>query len=138
MAAATMSASPNPAIDKLIETIIFAPDRAGLVTACKALDRALIWNHYVVPMWYINYERTARWDRFGRPDKLPDLQRRLSQHLVVGRGEGQEGGGQVRRLLAAAGLCPAASAPRPWPRRATASRSSAISSIPPISSTSTT
>jgi microcin C transport system substrate-binding protein len=22
-------------------------------------------------MWYINYERTARWDRFGRPDTLP-------------------------------------------------------------------
>jgi microcin C transport system substrate-binding protein len=63
----------NPAIDKLIETIIFAGDREGLVTACKALDRALIWNHYVVPMWYINYERTARWDRFGRPEKLPDF-----------------------------------------------------------------
>ena len=63
----------DPAIDKLVETLIFAPDREGLVTACKALDRALMWNHYVVPMWYIDYERTARWDRFGRPEKLPDL-----------------------------------------------------------------
>ena len=63
----------NPAIDKLVEALIFAPDRESLVTACKALDRALIWNHYVVPMWYIDYDRTARWDRFGRPDKLPDL-----------------------------------------------------------------
>jgi microcin C transport system substrate-binding protein len=63
----------NSAIDRLIETIIFAPDRSSLVTACKALDRALIWNHYVIPMWYIAYERTARWDRFGRPGKLPDL-----------------------------------------------------------------
>jgi microcin C transport system substrate-binding protein len=63
----------NPAIDKLIETLIFAPDRESLVTACRALDRALMWNHYVVPMWYIDYERTARWDRFGRPEKLPDL-----------------------------------------------------------------
>ena len=62
----------DPAIDKLIETIIFAPDRQSLITACKALDRALIWNHFVVPMWFIAYERTARWDRFGRPDKLPD------------------------------------------------------------------
>jgi microcin C transport system substrate-binding protein len=61
----------DPAIDKLIEAIIFAPDRPALITACKALDRALIWNHYVVPMWYTNYERTARWDRFGRPDTLP-------------------------------------------------------------------
>ena len=63
----------NPAIDKLVETIIFAGDRESLITACKALDRALIWNHYVVPMWYIDYERTARWDRFGRPGTLPDF-----------------------------------------------------------------
>jgi microcin C transport system substrate-binding protein len=62
----------NPAIDKLIDAVIFAPDRSNLITACKALDRALIWNHYVVPMWFINYDRTARWDRFGRPEKLPD------------------------------------------------------------------
>ena len=62
----------NPAIDKLVDQIIFSKDRAGLITACKALDRALIWNNYVVPMWFSPYERTARWDRFGRPDKLPD------------------------------------------------------------------
>ena len=62
----------NPAIDKLIDNVIFATGRQGLITACKALDRALIWNHFVVPMWYIASERTVRWDRFGRPDKLPD------------------------------------------------------------------
>jgi microcin C transport system substrate-binding protein len=62
----------NPAIDKIIETLIFAKTRAELVASCRALDRALIWNHYVVPMWYISYERTARWDRYGRPAKLPD------------------------------------------------------------------
>jgi microcin C transport system substrate-binding protein len=61
----------NPAIDKLIETIVFAADRKSLITACKALDRALLWNHYVIPMWFIAYERTARWDRFGRPEQLP-------------------------------------------------------------------
>lgn len=62
----------NPAIDKLVDAVIFAPDRKSLITACKALDRALIWNQYVIPMWFIAYDRTARWDRFGRPDKLPD------------------------------------------------------------------
>ncbi len=62
----------NPAIDKLIDAVIFAKDRAGLTTACKALDRAVIWNHYLVPMWYIPYERIARWDRYGKPEKLPD------------------------------------------------------------------
>jgi microcin C transport system substrate-binding protein len=62
----------NPAIDKLIDAIIFATDRAALTTACQAMDRALIWNHYVVPMFHGAYERIAHWDRFGKPDKLPD------------------------------------------------------------------
>ncbi len=62
----------NPAVDHIVDKIIFAKDRPALITACKALDRVLLWNHYVVPMWFIAYERTARWDRFGRPEKLPD------------------------------------------------------------------
>jgi microcin C transport system substrate-binding protein len=62
----------NPAIDEIMEKLIFAPTRDELITACKALDRVLIWNHYVVPMWFIAYDRTARWDRFGKPGKLPD------------------------------------------------------------------
>ena len=62
----------NPAVDRIIDKIVFAKDRPGLITACKALDRVLMWSDYVVPMWYIAYERTARWDRFGRPEKLPD------------------------------------------------------------------
>ena len=41
----------NPAIDKLIERVIFAKDREDLVAATKALDRVLLWNHYVVPQW---------------------------------------------------------------------------------------
>ena len=63
----------DPVVDKLIERLIFAKDRSALVTASKALDRVLLWNHFVVPMWHLPYERTARWDRFGRPDKLPEF-----------------------------------------------------------------
>jgi microcin C transport system substrate-binding protein len=61
----------NPAIDKLIERVIFAKDRADLVAATKALDRVLLWNHYVVPQWNYPKQRTARWDRFSRPDVMP-------------------------------------------------------------------
>ncbi|MBR0691861.1 extracellular solute-binding protein [Bradyrhizobium lablabi] len=61
----------NPAIDKLIERVIFAKDREDLVAATKALDRVLLWNHYVVPQWNYPKVRTARWDRFGRPAELP-------------------------------------------------------------------
>jgi len=62
----------NPAVDTLIEKVIFAKSRAELVAATKALDRVLLWNHYVVPQWNYPKQRTARWDRFGRPEKLPE------------------------------------------------------------------
>jgi microcin C transport system substrate-binding protein len=61
----------NPVIDKLIERVVFATDREDLVAATKALDRVLLWNHYVVPQWNYPKVRTARWDRFGRPAELP-------------------------------------------------------------------
>jgi microcin C transport system substrate-binding protein len=61
----------NPAVDALIDRLIFAKSRADLVAATKALDRVLLWNHYVVPQWTYGKVRSARWDRFGRPDPLP-------------------------------------------------------------------
>lgn len=61
----------NPAVDALIERVIYAKDRAELVAATHALDRVLLWNQYVVPMWTLDYSRTARWDRFAHPEKLP-------------------------------------------------------------------
>jgi microcin C transport system substrate-binding protein len=61
----------NPAVDELIERVIFAKNREELVAATKALDRVLLWNHYVVPQFTYDKVRTARWDRFGRPEKMP-------------------------------------------------------------------
>ena len=61
----------NEAIDKLIERVIFTKDRDDLVAATKALDRVLLWHHYVVPQWTYGKTRTARWDRFGRPETMP-------------------------------------------------------------------
>lgn len=61
----------NPAIDRLIERVIFTKDRQDLVAATKALDRVLLWNHYVVPQWNYPKVRTARWDRFGQPAEMP-------------------------------------------------------------------
>ena len=61
----------NPAVDKLVDRIIFAKDRAELVAATRALDRVLLWNHYVVPQWYYPFERIVSWDRFGRPERMP-------------------------------------------------------------------
>ena len=61
----------NPAVDWLIQQIILADNREDLVAATKALDRVLLWNHYVVPQWNFSKVRTARWDRFSHPEHMP-------------------------------------------------------------------
>ncbi len=61
----------NPGVDALVEKVIYATDRDELVAATKALDRVLLWNHFVIPQFYSDVYRTARWDRFGHPDNIP-------------------------------------------------------------------
>jgi microcin C transport system substrate-binding protein len=61
----------NPAVDALIQRIIFAKSRAELVAASKAMDRVLLWNFYCVPQFNYGFQRYARWDRFSHPDPLP-------------------------------------------------------------------
>lgn len=61
----------DKAIDRLVELVISAPDRAALVTRTHALDRVLLWHHYVIPHWHITYFRVAYWDKFGRPKIAP-------------------------------------------------------------------
>jgi microcin C transport system substrate-binding protein len=65
----------NPAVDELIDKIIFAKDRAGLVAATRALDRVLLWNFYVVPQFTYGFARYAIWDRFSHADPLPEYGR---------------------------------------------------------------
>jgi microcin C transport system substrate-binding protein len=62
----------NPAVDAMIDKIVVAKTRPDLVAACRALDRILLWNNYVVPQWTYGKVRTARWDRFGRPEHMPE------------------------------------------------------------------
>ena len=61
----------NPVIDALVEQIIRAEDRASLETACRALDRVLLWNHYVLPQFTDDGYKVAYWDKFGFPKILP-------------------------------------------------------------------
>jgi microcin C transport system substrate-binding protein len=32
----------------------------------------LLWNNHMVPQWTYGRVRAARWDRFSRPEKLPE------------------------------------------------------------------
>ncbi|MBI2742162.1 MAG: ABC transporter substrate-binding protein, partial [Rhodospirillales bacterium] len=59
----------DAAIDNLVETLIGAPDRESLINATRALDRVLLWNHFVVPNWHSNTAYVAYWNRFARPAK---------------------------------------------------------------------
>jgi len=57
----------DPVVDKLVEALINAPDRQSLIDYSRALDRVLLWGHYVIPNWHIRTWRVAYWDRFERP-----------------------------------------------------------------------
>ena len=61
----------HPVIDQLVELIITAPDREALVARTRAMDRVLLWNHYVIPNWHNRAFWIAHWDRFGLPPRPP-------------------------------------------------------------------
>ncbi|MDF1644395.1 MAG: extracellular solute-binding protein [Pseudomonadales bacterium] len=62
----------NPVVDALVDQLIASSNRTQLVERARALDRVLLWNHYVIPQYHINYHRLAIWDRFGIPKTVPD------------------------------------------------------------------
>jgi len=61
----------DPAIDRLVEALIQADTRASLVSHTRALDRVLLWGHYVVPNWHIKTWRVAYWGRLQHPSVTP-------------------------------------------------------------------
>ena len=58
-------------VDQLVELVIAAPDRTSLVERTRALDRVLLWGHYVIPHWHVRQFRVAYWDKFDRPRVAP-------------------------------------------------------------------
>lgn len=60
----------DPAIDGLVEDIIQATSREDLVAKSRALDRILLWRHYVIPMWHYPKWRIAYWNSVERPENL--------------------------------------------------------------------
>jgi len=61
----------NPAVDALVDNLIASEDKKELTLNTQALDRALLWGHYIVPGWYSPMDRLAYWDKFGRPEIRP-------------------------------------------------------------------
>ena len=69
----------DPVIDELIERIIAADTRSGLVTACKALDRVIRSGRYWIPHWYKPSHWVAFWNVFGRPARKPRFGRGIPE-----------------------------------------------------------
>ncbi|MEN3952346.1 extracellular solute-binding protein [Iodidimonas sp. SYSU 1G8] len=65
----------DPVVDALLTQIINARDRPSLIAACRALDRVLMHNHYMVPQYYKGSHTIAWWDRYGRPARKPAYSR---------------------------------------------------------------
>lgn len=63
----------DPAVDVLIDQIIHANSREDLVRKVRALDRVLLWNHYVIPMWHYPKWRIAYWKHLKRPETLSPI-----------------------------------------------------------------
>ncbi len=61
----------DPSIDTLVKGLIASPGRDQLITYTKALDRVLLWNHFLIPHWYLASFRVLYWDKFGMPEKRP-------------------------------------------------------------------
>jgi len=61
----------NYAIDSLIEKLINAKNRQELITITNALDRVLLWHHYVIPNWHISSYRVLYWNFFDQPNIKP-------------------------------------------------------------------
>jgi microcin C transport system substrate-binding protein len=55
----------HPVVDALIDKLLIARTRDEQVSAARALDRVLLWQHYSIPNWYLNSHRLAYRKRFS-------------------------------------------------------------------------
>ncbi|MDE1461083.1 extracellular solute-binding protein [Spartinivicinus poritis] len=61
----------NPIVDDLVEKVITAKTRPELRLYTQALDRVLLWQHYIIPNWYTDHYRVAYWNKFNKPTTQP-------------------------------------------------------------------
>jgi peptide/nickel transport system substrate-binding protein len=57
----------DPAIDALIATLLEARERPAFVSAVRALDRVLMSGFYAIPLFNVQQQWIARWNRIEKP-----------------------------------------------------------------------
>jgi len=61
----------DPAVDAMVDKVIYAQTQEELTAACKALDRILWYGYYMVPNWYMDGHRLAYRHIFKQPETMP-------------------------------------------------------------------
>jgi peptide/nickel transport system substrate-binding protein len=57
----------SPAIDALIAALLEARERPEFVSAVRTLDRVLMSGFYAIPLFNVQQQWLARWNRVERP-----------------------------------------------------------------------
>ena len=55
----------------MIEHLLAASTREQQIAATRALDRVLLWGHYTIPNWFIDYHRIAHRNRLQYAETPP-------------------------------------------------------------------
>ncbi|WP_226573256.1 extracellular solute-binding protein [Acuticoccus sediminis] len=61
----------DPVVDAMLDAMMTAGTREGMVAAARVMDRVLRVGHYWIPQWYKAVHSVAYWDEFGIPEKKP-------------------------------------------------------------------
>lgn len=61
----------NPVVDALATSIATSHTRDELVARARALDRVLMWGHYVIPLTYLGRDLVAYQSALQRPEVTP-------------------------------------------------------------------
>jgi peptide/nickel transport system substrate-binding protein len=61
----------DPAIDRVIDSLLTAESQEDFVAAVRALDRLLVSGAYIVPLYDSGGQWVARWKSIGRPTAQP-------------------------------------------------------------------
>ena len=75
----------DPVVDMLIAEVAAATDRPSLIAATRALDRVLLWGHYMIPQWYKGAHHLVYWNKFDRPALKPRYARGIIDTWWVDR-----------------------------------------------------
>ncbi|PRB81449.1 extracellular solute-binding protein [Pseudomonas sp. MYb185] len=74
----------NPIVDDLLGELLTADTRTRQIAAAQAIDRVLLWEHYTIPNWYINYHRIAHRSTLRSPP-IPPYSLSIRSWWVDGR-----------------------------------------------------